>query len=588
MTKFYYKGDKFYLGEKPYQVRSGAIHYFRVPSYYWYDRLLKLKECGLNTVETYVAWNVHEENEGKFCFSEEKDLGKFIDIASDLGLKVIVRPGPLICAEWEFGGLPAWLLRYPNIKFRCNNEVFLEKVEHYIERVAEIVVPRLTINGGNVIMVQVENEYGSFGNDKIYLKKLVEIYKKYSLDGALLFTSDGTEPIMLDAGGYPEECLITGNFGSAVEERMGKMKDFIGDKPLMCTEFWCGWFYHWYGKEYSRPVETVTTEIDAFLRNGWNFNMYMFHGGTNFGFMNGANAEIMENDKYCPTITSYDYGAPLNEAGDRTELYYKIKEVIEKYTGEKILPTATESKKTAYGKVKFTKMASLFDNLENIGTTFNSTTPLYMEDCGQNYGYILYSNTLGKYIRNTELRFLDMKDRANIFIDGQKIAVVERSQEEKTLYVTTGENTAKLDILVENMGRINYGARIHEKKGISGVRVWEQQPFNWTITNLPMNDLSKLKFTKINQEKMQLPAFYKATFKVEELGDTFVKPYGFNKGFIVVNGHNLGRYYNQAGPQKTLYCPECFLKKGENEIIIFESDGISDLGLEFVSSAEIG
>ena len=270
MGTFTHKGKQFYLNDEPYQVRSGAMHYFRIPAYYWEDRLRKLKECGFNTVETYIAWNVHEPKEGEFDFSGEKDFGRFLDIAAKLGLNAIVRPGPYICAEWEMGGFPAWLLNYKDIRLRCDNEIYFEKLENYIRAIAPIIQPRLVDNGGNVIMLQVENEYASYGNDRVYLNRLKEIYLENGLSGCLI-TADGAAISMLERASI-DGCLPTFTFGSQTEDRMKMLQDYIGEKPAMCTEFWDGWFDHWYEEHHVRSVESIIADFEPFLKNGYNFN----------------------------------------------------------------------------------------------------------------------------------------------------------------------------------------------------------------------------------------------------------------------------------------------------------------------------
>lgn len=588
MSSFTYQGKKFYLDGEPFQVRSGAMHYFRIPAAYWEDRLLKLKECGFNTVETYIAWNVHEEKEGVFDFSGEKNFAEFLDIAARLGLKAIVRPGPYICAEWEMGGFPAWLLSYKDIRLRCSNGIYLEKVENYIKAIAPIIRPRLIENGGNIVMLQVENEYGSYGNDKNYLSRLKEIYFENGLNTTLI-TADGAAVSMLERGEI-EGCLPTFTFGSKTDEKMQVLQDCIGDKPAMCTEFWDGWFDHWYEEHHVRSVESIVADFEPFLKNGYNFNFYMFHGGTNFGFMNGANFTVADGGRfedgiYKPTVTSYDYNALLSESGDRTAAYYAVRDLIAKYTGVTCELTAKESEKRAYGKVTFYEKADLFENLENIGRKVTSVLPLKMEELGQNYGYIFYRTKVWKNA-NSEFRITDLSDRANVFIDGEPFTVFERSRPHETAYLKTGENGGELCLLVENMGRINYGSYVADEKGISGVKLWEVQPFGWENISFPMDNLEKLVYT-VGCAPTKTPSFYKGKFFVDKLADTFIKPTGFSKGFILINGFNIGRYYNAAGPQKTLYVPKCYLKAGENEAVIFDSDGATEITAELLDESQL-
>lgn len=573
---------------RPYTVISGAMHYFRIPHQYWYDRLLKLKECGFNTVETYTCWNLHEPREGEFDFSGNLDIVKYIETAQVLGLNVILRPGPYICAEWEFGGFPAWLLKYEKISFRCYDETFLSKVGRYYTELLGRVRPYLASNGGNIIMIQVENEYGSYGNDKDYLNALVKIYKDNEID-CLYFTSDGPEKTML-SGGTLENCLAVANFGSEPEKRLPILKDFRPNQPIMCGEYWCGWFDHWFEKHHTRTAEEICSDFEGFFRLGASFNFYMFHGGTNFGFMNGANYST----KYEPTVTSYDYCSPLNEAGDRTPTYYAIRDMICKYCGEVPPLTATETKKAAYGKVKLTEVADLFENLERISLPIHSATPAFMEDFGQNYGYILYRSTIHGPHNSKKLIIDSIHDRVQIFFDrkwketycrwappsSEKLVVVELDQKEQI----------HIDLLVENMGRVNYGSKLRDRKGVGAVRLDFQYHFGWDVYCLPMDrELDALDFKPITQAAVNAPSFLRGFFNIEGMpADTFLRLDGFHKGFVKINGVNIGRYFNDAGPQKTLFVPAPFLKTGDNEILVFESDGTDTWSVEFLAEPELG
>ena len=588
MSVFTYQGERFLLDGEPFQVRSGAIHYFRIPRYYWRDRLLKLKECGLNTVETYVAWNLHEKQEGTFDFSGELDFGAFLDIAAELGLKAIVRPGPYICAEWEGGGLPSWLLRYPNLKIRTSETTYWEKASKYLAKVCEILKPRVCGNGGNVIMLQAENEYGSFGNDKAYIRRILDLYQEKGMD-CLYFTCDACIKWLMD-GTALDDCIITVNFGSSPITHYRTFSNYRHKgQPYMCSEFWCGWFDYWHGQHNTRSAESVAENIEPFLENQWNFNYYMFCGGTNFGFMNGANCN--DGVHYTATTTSYDYNAVLSESGDRTERYYSLRNLCIKHGIDVPEMTAQESEKRAYGAVTFTGYADLTSNLANIGTQTHSPTPLTMEECGQNYGYILYSSTLEDGIENGTLHLENLGDRSVIYIDGEKRAVYERGIEYENLVFST-KDSAKLEVLVENTGRINFGMFQFDKKGMTGVSVsvadfGRRNVFGWEITSLPMENLNALAYADIPKTLSNRPAFYKGKFQVDKKADTFLRLDGFGKGFVLINGFNIGRYYTLAGPQKTLYVPINLLKEGENEIVVFDSDGANSLQVEFVDTPSL-
>lgn len=580
-----YDKDNFLLDGKPYQIISGAVHYFRIPPAYWEDRLRKLKACGFNTVETYTCWNLHERKEGQFDFSGILDIEKFIETAEKLDLNVIIRPGPYICAEWEFGGLPSWLLSYPNLGLRCNDPVYLEKVTPYYRELLGRIRPHLSTRGGRVFMMQVENEYGSYGDDKDYLKKVADIYRENGID-CLLFTSDGTDLWMLSGGTLPE-LLSVANFGSEPKERQKVMKEFKPNQPFMCGELWCGWFEHWYEKHQTYNTGQVTDMLQDFFEIGGSFNFYMFHGGTNFGFTNGANHTEKE---YQPTITSYDYLAPLTEAGDMSEMYYAIKDVIRKNTGvEPPDIKVANSKKAAYGTLTLTQSADLLGNIKNLATPIHHAYPQTMEQLGQDFGYLLYSTKVKGPFEPCNLVFNHLHDRAHIFINGELVGLRERSRrmDEVIISADYGE-TVTIDILVENMGRVNYGTKLFDQKGIiGGIRLGNRYHFGWDHYCLTMEDFSGVLWEEAKPANR--PTFYKGILTIEGAPcDTFLKTEPLEKGFVVVNGFNIGRYYNTAGPTKTLYVPAPFLKEGENEIIVFESDNCPNPQITFMDTPDLG
>ncbi len=588
MNSFTFDNKSFLMNGSPYTVISGAIHYFRVHPDYWEDRLKKLKACGFNTVETYVCWNLHEKHEGIFDFEGALDIEKYITTAESLGLNIIIRPGPYICAEWELGGLPSWLLSYPDMALRCNDSLYLSKVTPYYKRLFDIIRPHLCTNGGGIIMVQVENEYGSYGDDKEYMKRITEIYRENGID-CMLFTADGVYFGMQENGAV-DGIYAAANFGSDPGEHFEMMKNFRDGEPLMCAELWCGWFEHWHGEHMPpRTPEDIGGMVRELFELGASFNFYMFHGGTNFGFMNGANYSETEGI-YQPTVTSYDYGALLNEAGDMTENYYAVKRVIENTVG--LTPCDYEvsnTEKAAYGTLMLTESASLFDTLDVLASPIQSAFPKTMEQIGQSFGYILYRTKINGPTGNCEVNITELRDRAHVFLDGKLVGVQERSRsfEPVTVRVEAGRE-AVLDILVENMGRINYGYRIFEQKGIvGGVRLNKLYHFGWEHYPLDMEDISHIKWK--NGASCKTPAFYRGVLTIKETPrDTFVKTTGFTKGFVVVNGFNIGRFYNTAGPQRTLYLPAPLLKNGENEIIVFESDMCLSPEISFEDKHDLG
>lgn len=550
---------------KPLQILSGAIHYFRVVPEYWEDRLAKLKACGFNTVETYIPWNFHERKKGEFYFEGMADVVRFIRTAQNLGLFVIVRPSPYICAEWEFGGLPSWLLAgEPEINLRCDDPHFLSHVDAYYDVLLPKLQPLLCTNGGPIIAMQIENEYGSYGNDKRYLEHLKNGMIDRGMD-VLLFTSDGPGDFMLQ-GGSLSGVLETVNFGSQSKEAFAKLKEYQPDQPLMCMEFWNGWFDHWGEEHHTRDANDVAQVFEKMLQIGASVNFYMFHGGTNFGFYNGANSM----GTYQPTITSYDYDVLLDESGEPTEKFYAVRNVISKYRniGSLNLPEPIEKKH--FGTVELTEQALLFDSLSHLTESVHKTAPGPMEKLGQDYGFILYSTHVTGPRQGQKLILQDVHDRALVYLNGEFQGVLER-WESQDLLINIPDGGAELAILVENMGRVNYGPYLKDRKGITeGIRLGNQFLFDWTIHCLPLKDLLGLKFDKIKDSKG--PVFCRGFFDVDAPGDTFVQLAGWTKGVVFINGFNLGRYW-ERGPQQTLYLPGPLLKSGKNEIAVFELHG---------------
>ena len=579
MPVFEISGNQFLYDGKPVRILSGAIHYFRVVPEYWRDRLLKLKACGFNTVETYVAWNIHEPRPDEFNFEGMADIVKFIEIAHELDLMVIVRPGPYICSEWEFGGLPSWLLADSNMRLRCYHKPFLKRVDKFFDELLPRLRPLLCTNGGPIIAMQVENEYGSYGNDKDYLNYLKKAMRDRGMD-VLLFTSDGPTDGMLQSGTL-EDVFMTANFGSRPEEDFAKLKEYQPDKPLVCMEYWNGWFDHWGGKHHTRDGADVADVLDRMLKMGASVNFYMFHGGTNFGFYNGAN----RYEKYTPTVTSYDYDAPLSECGDPTDKYYAVQEVLSKYVDvdKDLMPEPIPKK--AYGRVELTETASLCHNLDRLSKPVKTACPEPMEKLGQDYGFILYSTNIPGPRKDNQLFIQDVHDRALIFVDGEFKGIYMRDEPQDITF-DIPEEGVKLDILVENLGRVNYGPHLKDYKGITeGVRLGNQFLFGWTIYTLPLKDLSPLKYQ--GQKKDKLPAFFRGYLEVDEPADTFLSMEGWGKGVVLVNGFNLGRYWN-IGPTKTLYIPAPLLKKGRNEIVVFELESLKEPVVDFLGNPDLG
>ena len=574
--------DGFYLDGKPFKIISGSIHYFRTVPQYWKDRMLKLKAMGCNTVETYIPWNMHEKRKGEFCFDGILDLVGFVRLAESLGLYVILRPSPYICAEWEFGGLPAWLLKEDGMRLRAYYEPFLKHVREYYDVLFPMITPLQITQGGPVILMQVENEYGYYGDDSKYMEAMRDMMLERGVTVPLI-TSDGPFPESL-ACGYLEGAFPTGNFGSRTEERFAVLKEYTGEGPLMCAEYWVGWFDHWgNGGHMTGDLEQSTADLDKMIEMG-HVNIYMFEGGTNFGFMNGSNYY----DELTPDVTSYDYDAVLTEAGDFTQKYRNYKAVISKYVDIPEVEGIEPIPKNAYGTVKCEARVGLMEALEDISSPIEDTFPICMEKCEQNYGYILYHSPLRKEKNIERIRLWGANDRANLFVDKKPLVTLyDRELLTEATVKTEFESGAPLDILIENMGRVNFGPMMErQRKGLEGcVQINGHMHYNWTMYPLPLDNLEKLDFTKGYTEK--LPAFHRFTVNVEKGADTFLELEGWGKGCVFLNGFNLGRFW-EVGPQKRLYIPAPLLKEGVNEIIVFETEGKYTDTICFCDEPDIG
>jgi beta-galactosidase len=581
LKPFTYDSETFLLRGKRFRILAGAMHYFRIHPDHWLDRLLKLKAMGLNTVETYVAWNVHEPTPGEFRFDGRLDVAAYVRLAAKLGLYVIVRPGPYICSEWDMGGLPAWLLADSNMRLRCSHEPYLTAVDRYLDALLPLLAPLQITRGGPILAMQVENEYGNYGNDKDYLKYLADGFRGRQID-IPLFTSDGLSGEMLANGTLPG-LLATVNFDSDVETAFANLRQFQPDGPLMCTEFWDGWFDHWGEEHHTRDAGETAVVLDKMLATGASVSFYMFHGGTNFGFMNGANCE---NGRYRPTITSYDYDAPLTEAGDPAAKYLAFREVIARHELVPGLAIPESSPKMALGQVELTEAVGLFDALDILTSPAQRIAPEPMEMLGQSHGFILYQIEISGPRNAADLTIRDVHDRALVFLDGRYLGLVEREKPETPLAFEIPPEGATLDILVENMGRVNYGPDLLDRKGITeGVLLGEQFLYGWTIYPLPLDDLSGLSFAAA--ETIAGPAFFRGTFRVTAAEDTFLALPGWTKGVCWINGFNLGRYW-ERGPQRTLYVPGPLLREGDNEVIVFELHRVEGRMVAFRDRPDLG
>lgn len=560
--------DNFYLNGEPFKIISGAFHYFRTVPEYWQDRIEKLVNMGCNTVETYIPWNFHEPEKGNFRFDGMHDIERFIHLAEKMGLYIIIRPSPYICSEWEFGGLPAWLLRDRNMRLRCSYEPYLNAVKEYYSVLIPKLVPHQCDRGGGVILVQLENEYGYYGNDTAYLEFLRDTLRELGVTVPFV-TSDGpwSEPIF--KSGMLNGALPTGNFGSGAEWQFGQMRKYIGEnKPLMCMEFWNGWFDAWGEEHHTTSPEKAASELDELLKRG-SVNFYMFEGGTNFGFMSGRNGDSKTGD-----VTSYDYDAPLTEDGQITEKYRLFKEVIAKYTDIHEIPLTTEIRRRAYGRISCTGKTDLFSVLDKISVPVKSSYPLTMEDIGQDYGYILYRTKIRDIETVSEIRLEGAADRVQCYHNGEFVYTAFAENMWEKFEPQQKRTSGIIDLLCENTGRENFGTGLeNQRKGISGgVKINDHRHFGFEIYPLPLDErqIAALDFGIGYIENT--PAFYRFELDIDEPCDTFLDTDGFGKGCAFVNGFNIGRFW-EIGPQKRLYIPAPLLQIGKNTIVIFETEG---------------
>ena len=582
MSIFEVKNDGFYFDGKKTPILSGAMHYFRILPVYWEDRLKKLKACGLNTVETYIAWNMHEKKEGKFNFSGIADVERFITLAGSVGLHVILRPSPYICSEWDFGGMPAWLLADKNIQVRCSCPVFLDKVKNYYSKLIPRLAKHQCTHGGPVIMFQLENEYGSYGNDKSYLRSIKDMMTEYGVD-VPMFTSDGGTFTHLNGGTLPDVFKVV-NFGGWPEEDFNCLTEFQPDMPLMCGEFWNGWFDHFGEDHHVRELADYEKCLDRLLGMGASVNIYMFHGGTSFGWMAGAN----HSDKYEPDVSSYDYDALLDEAGNITEKYRITQRIIKKYYGDFVSSDFIRSHAKAYPEIIFDEQVSLFDCIDEVSIQHHSASPLPMECYGQNYGFILYKTTVPQYIE-ASLTINSPHDRAHIFINGERKSILYRNDAQKTVMASFPRQENSLEIFIDTFGRVNYGHMILDRKGLDSPVILNgfQSLLDWNVFCIEPDDFANVSFLKRN-DNVYGPTILRSSFDIKcDIEDTYLRLDNFSRGQIWVNGFNLSRYWVTAGPQKTFYIPAALLKKENNEIILFETDFSKGLTASFSALPEL-
>lgn len=584
-------GDgSFLLNGKPFVVKAAEVHYPRIPRPYWEHRIQMCKALGMNTICIYIFWNIHEQKEGVFDFTGNNDVAEFCRLAQKNGMYVIVRPGPYVCAEWEMGGLPWWLLKKKDIRLREEDPYFMERVKIFEEKVGEQLSSLTIQNGGPIIMVQVENEYGSYGENKPYVSKIRDIVRSSGFDKVSLFQCDWSSNF--EKNGL-DDLIWTMNFGTGanIDDQFKRLKQLRPNTPLMCSEFWSGWFDKWGGKHETRSAKDMVEGIRQMLDRNISFSLYMTHGGTSFGHWAGANSP-----GFSPDVTSYDYDAPINEYGQTTPKYFELQSLLAKYS-EKKLPKVPKSIPTiSIPEFSFSEYAPLFENLPKAHPSENVKT---MEEYDQGWGSILYSTILPELRSQSKLTIKEGHDYVQVFVDGNYIGSLDRRMGEKELVLPSCKKGARLDILVEAMGRINFGRAIKDFKGLNSdvnltisldgneftgtLKKWNTYLFPDEYDFYKNVSYKSLPTTSVKDSKGQrVPGLYKAHFNVKKPGDTFLNFESFGKGLVYVNGHGLGRIW-EIGPQQTLYVPGCWLVKGENEIIVFDIIGPKDAKTEGLS-----
>lgn len=559
---FEISNEAFLLDGKPIQLICGEMHYPRIPHEYWRDRIQRAKAMGINTISTYVFWNYHERQPGVFDFSGQADLARFVKIAHEEGMYVILRPGPYVCAEWDFGGYPFWLQKDKKMVYRSNDTAFLTACQRYIDRLGKELSSLTLPNGGPILMVQVENEYGSYDGDKVYLGKLRDMIRNAGFNVPLM-TCDGAGQM---GAGQVEGTLTTVN-GAVGEDIIKAVDQYHPGGPYFVAEFYPAWFDVWGTKHSYRDYKKPAEQLDWMLSNKVSVSMYMFHGGTNFDYTNGANTAY----GYAPQPTSYDYDAPLGEYGNITPKYRAFREVIQKHLpqGEKLPEIPAENRVISFPTITLTHSVPLRSAYTE---RIVSEHPLTMEDVNQDFGYIHYETVIDEPIQGS-LLLKDLRDYAVVLVNGKQIASLDRRHRQNKVQIEITKVPARLEILVENVGRVNYGSDIQNNlKGITDkVLLNGKELKKWTVSPLPLYKANVSGFEWSQKPMIGQPAFFKGTFQLEQTGDCFVDTRGWGKGAVWVNGHSLGKYWN-IGPHQTLYLPAPWLKEGANEIVVFEME----------------
>lgn len=582
-------GDKtFLLNGKPFVVKAAEIHYPRIPRQYWEHRIKMCKALGMNTICIYIFWNIHEQREGVFDFKGQNDVAEFCRLAKKNGMYVIVRPGPYVCAEWEMGGLPWWLLKKKDIRLREQDPYFMSCVDRFEKHVAEQLAPLTIQRGGPIIMVQVENEYGSYGENKAYISQIRDTLRKY-----WDIKSDNTTPSQqttlfqcdwnsnFEKNGL-DDLTWTMNFGTGakIDDQFRRLRELRPNAPLMCSEFWSGWFDKWGARHETRPAKDMVAGIDEMLSKGISFSLYMTHGGTSFGHWAGANSP-----GFAPDVTSYDYDAPINEYGEPTEKYWLLRKTLQKYSDKKLPAVPGKAADIiSIPKMTLQNAAPIYMGVDSIAESRDVQT---FEEMNMGYGSMIYNTKLPE-IADGSMLHINGHDYVQVFINGNYIGKIDRVKNERSLPLPATRKGDQLTMLVEGMGRINFGRAIKDFKGLVddvtltakvdgdeltwNLKDWrmrriadDYQTAHCAITT-PRNDIA------LSDNTPSKIGYYRATFRLSKTGDTFLNMETWGKGQVYVNGHALGRFWS-IGPQQTLYCPGCWLKKGENEIVVLDVVG---------------
>lgn len=562
--------ESFLLNGKPFIIRCGEMHFARIPKEYWQHRLQMAKAMGLNTVCAYLFWNVHEPQPNQFNWQGMADAAEFCRLAQKEGLYVILRPGPYSCAEWEFGGFPWWLLKKKDIKLRTQDPYYLERCRIYLKEVGRELAPLQITHGGNIIMTQVENEYGSYGNDKEYIGKIRDYLVEAGFD-VPLFTCDGPSQLKNDVR---NDIFSVVNFGGNPESAFKELRNIRAKGPLMCGEYYPGWFDSWGNKHHTGSTANVVKELKYMLDHHQSFSIYMAHGGTTFGLWSGANCP-----PYLPQTSSYDYDAPISEAGWDTEKFYAIRNLFSQYLQEGETLPAVPARKALIKIPSFTttEIAPLFSNLPSAIESFDIKN---MEEFNQGYGAILYRTILSANASST-LQIKDVHDHAQVFLNGKKVAVLDRRKNENSCKLPATKRGDVLDILIEAMGRVNYGSYMHDRKGITDKVVLSSENNvsvelkKWQVFPIGLNNDEVPSYLKFIKGNTSMPAFHKGKFELKQTGDTYLDVSTWGKGLVWINGHCLGRFWN-IGPTQTMYVPAPWLKKGMNEVVVLDFIGCKE------------